>query len=93
MKTPSDIDLDYIEFPNNNLWQHVTVTKEGSTLKLYNNGSEVGSLPFTGNADNSDPMWVGGDPTAPFYSNCTIDEFIILNKSLTATEILEEFKR
>ncbi len=87
--------LIHNEFPNNNLWQHVAVTKKGSTMKLYNNGTEVDEGFFTANADNLGSIFIGGEnmPTYKWITNCTIDELIILNKSLTATEILEEFEK
>ena len=92
----ADLTLWYNSFPDNNLWQHIAVTKESTTVKLYNNGSKVEEGSFTGNENAIGTMWIGGDLTplyVNYFSNCIIDELIILNKSLTAAEILEEFEK
>lgn len=92
LKTSILFYLTYDAFPNNNLWQHLAVTKESTTLKLYHNGSIVNEGSFGGNADNIGTLWIGGNTASSYFTNCTIDEIIILNKSLTEEEIASYYR-
>jgi serine protease AprX len=70
------------------VWEHIVGTWDGATLRLYRNGTEIGSKPFTG------PL---GSPRGDFeianydgiqhYLGGTVDEVALYNRALTASEI------
>jgi len=72
-------------------WHHVAATWDGSTVKLYVDGSEVATVLLSGNY--SDPgkdtliggIYYGALPYCPF--NGLIDEVGIWNRALTAEEV------
>lgn len=71
-------------------WYHVAGTYDGSTVKLYVNGTLVAqSGPATGSIVAGTPsLWIGRDPADPnrFWDG-HIDEVEVFNRALTASEI------
>jgi len=88
-----------IAIPNSiskaNLWYHIVLTaSNGSTVRLYVNGSLVG----TGNAKTN--FWTGGyitigdlRPVRGMIFNGTIDDVRIYNRTLTDEEILSHYQQ
>ena len=74
--------------PEVNTWNHVAMTYDGSSLKLYVNGSfdvsvaAPGAIPAT-----ADPFLVGGYGTGPWTLNGKVDEVSLYNRALSETEI------
>ena len=75
-----------------NVWIHVAATWDGSTMRLYKNGVEVGSLakggtlgtnPAANVSIGNQPADIGGD--RPFDG--LIDEVLICNQALSVAEI------
>ncbi len=69
-------------------WQHVVGTFDGTTLRLYVDGAEIGAKAFAG--DVGDPVRnfeIGkyGDPTR--YLDGAIDEAALYTRALTASEV------
>jgi len=58
-----------------NTWSHLAVTYDGSNIRLYVNGSQVGTKAQTGNITSStNPLRFGGDSIWGEYFNGLIDE-------------------
>ena len=71
-----------------NTWSHLAATYDGSTLDLYVNGVQVGSLAQTGTIGaSSSPLQIGGDSIYGQYFQGMIDEVRVYNLALTATQI------
>ncbi len=75
-------------------WIHAAATWDGSTILLYQDGVEIGSLPKGGvlDVDPAVEMAIGNQPpasgdSAPFSG--IIDDVAIWNRALTAEEINE----
>ncbi|MBD2679207.1 MULTISPECIES: DUF4347 domain-containing protein [Nostoc] len=80
--------------PTTNRWVHLVGTYDGSLLRLYVDGVQIGSNPVTGNilVDNN-PVTIGaaenygeGTPLGDRF-NGLIDEVRIYNRALSATEV------
>ena len=73
---------------NPNVWYFACGVWDGSIASIYLNGSNVYSRLHTGNLDlDSSPLYVGKWNT--HYFNGTIDEVLIINRSLSAEEIYQ----
>jgi len=70
-------------------WVHAAVVYDGATLKLFQNGSQVGSMNATGSliSGSITPAAIGDNPSGgrPFHG--TIDEIRVYNVPLTQAEI------
>lgn len=68
-------------------WYHVVGTYNGSSAKIYVNGLEENSTDYSGTLDgtSTENNFIGKSSDATF--NGSIDEVMIFNRSLTATEI------
>jgi len=78
-------------------WHHVAATWDGSTVRLYVDGSEVGTASLSGNySDPGKATLIGGInygvtlPYCPF--NGLIDEVRIWNIALGSTAILQSYE-
>lgn len=65
--------------PSTNTWYHVAIVRNGADLKLYINGSKIGTTKNVGTAniyDNSLGVWIGNDGylTGSYYVNGWYDE-------------------
>jgi Concanavalin A-like lectin/glucanases superfamily/Fibronectin type III domain len=71
-----------------NAWSHLAETYDGSTLRLYVNGTQVASTAHTGNISTStNPLQVGGDSLYSQFFAGLIDEVRVHNVALTPTQI------
>jgi hypothetical protein len=71
-----------------NTWTYLTATYDGSMLRLYVNGVQVGSLALSGGIRTSGgALRIGGNSVWGEYFQGRIDEVRIYNRALTATEI------
>jgi outer membrane protein assembly factor BamB len=71
-----------------NTWSYLTETYDGSTLRLYVNGTQVASTARTGAiASSTNPLQIGGDTIYSQYFAGLIDEVRIYNVALTAAQI------
>ncbi len=70
---------------------HAAATYDGTTMRIYKNGVEVGNLPKTGNIDtnNTTEVWIGDNPdivgSRPWKG--IISDVRIYKKALTEEEI------
>src|SRR5712691_1746630 len=69
-------------------WKFVAVTYDGSTLRVYVDGTQVGSAPASGSiAASSGQLSIGGDSVWGEYFNGRIDNVRIYSRALSATEL------
>ena len=91
--------LHTVRFPNstpnglsqyNNIWTHLFVVYDGSTIVVYLNGNQAVAEAATGNVlSNGDPFAIGargGDGSWTRF-NSTIDEVRVYNRALFPTEV------
>jgi RHS repeat-associated protein len=75
-----------------NVWSHVLVTKTGTSLKIYVNGTQVASgTASTGLPTSTGALLLGENGTAHFAG--LIDEVKIYDHALTTTEIQQNMDR
>ncbi len=76
----------------NNTWYHAAAVYDGSTMKLYLDGNEVGSLAKSGALDTNSAIaaWIGGNPGGASERpwDGFIDDVRIWNVARTQTEII-----
>jgi hypothetical protein len=71
-----------------NTWTHLAATYDGSTLRIYVNGTQVSSLAATGTITTStSPLRIGGNAIWSEWFNGLIDEVRVYNRALSAAEI------
>src|SRR6187397_2292063 len=74
-----------------NTWTHLAVTYDGSTLRLYANGTQVGSQAAAGAISTSTgAVTIGGNNTWTEWFSGLIDEVRIYNRALSTTEIQQD---
>lgn len=84
--------------PDDNHWIHLAGTYDGSIMRLYVDGVEIGSQPLTGNIRVDDnPVTIGGEENGAEPQvvdgefEGLIDEVRLYNRALNASEIREIF--
>jgi hypothetical protein len=71
-----------------NTWTHLAATYDGATLRLYVNGSQVGSRAVSGALlASTGALRIGGNSIWGEYFQGRIDEVRIYNRALGLTEI------
>jgi fibronectin type 3 domain-containing protein len=74
-----------------NTWSYVSATYDGSVLALYVNGTQVGTLLFTGPIISSTgPLKIGGNGIWGEWFSGLIDEVRLWNVARTATQITSD---
>jgi fibronectin type 3 domain-containing protein len=69
-------------------WTYLAVTYDGSTLRLYVNGTQVATNVAGGAIGaNSNPLWIGGNQPYGEYFEGRIDEVRVYKRALTQAEI------
>lgn len=76
-----------------NAWSHLAVTYDGAAVRLYVNGTQVGSTPQTGSITTSaGPLRIGGNAVWGEYFTGLIDEVRVYDTALTAAQIQADMK-
>lgn len=75
-----------------NKWFHLAITYDGSSIKLYVNGTLQDSQSATGNIRSSGTGILLGSYQNSYWFNGTIDEVRIYNRTLNQTEIQADMK-
>jgi uncharacterized repeat protein (TIGR01451 family) len=71
-----------------NTWSHLAATYDGTTLRLFVNGSQVATAPRTGAMTTStNPLEIGGDSLYGQFFKGLIDEVRVYSVALTPTQI------
>jgi hypothetical protein len=71
-----------------NTWTHVAGTYDGTTLRLFVNGTQVASLSVSGAMPGSTgPLRIGGNSIWGEHFRGRIDEVRVYNRALSAAEL------
>jgi hypothetical protein len=71
-----------------NTWTHLASTYDGTTLRLFVNGTQVATKAVTGAMPNTaNPLRIGGNAIWGEYFSGLIDEVRVYNRALSAGEI------
>jgi hypothetical protein len=71
-----------------NAWTYVALTYDGTTQRLFVNGTQVATRATTGAIQvTNSPLWIGGNNPYGEYFNGLIDEVRVYNRALTQNEI------
>ena len=71
-----------------NVWTHLATVYDGSTLKMYVNGTQVGSVAASGSINVSAmPLKLGSNAAWGEWYKGRMDDVYIYNRALTSTEI------
>src|SRR5439155_6502492 len=74
-----------------NAWSHLAATYDGAALRLYVNGSEVGSTPLTGDVTNAPgKLTIGGNDVWGEFFTGLIDEVRVYNNALSPAQIQDD---
>jgi PKD repeat protein len=75
-------------------WSHLAATYDGTTIRLFVNGTQVATLAQAGNIVNtSSALRIGGNTYAGEFFNGLIDEVRVYNRALSASEIQADMIR
>ena len=69
-------------------WTHLALTYDGANLRLYVNGTQVGTRAAAGAIQaTANPLWIGGNQPYGEYFRGLIDEARVYNRTLTPADI------
>lgn len=75
-----------------NTWYHIAATYDGSTLRIYTNGVQTGSLAASGIMTvSNNPVLIGAMIGPTSYLNGFLDEPVIYNSLLSASRVLAHY--
>ncbi|MBI5229626.1 LamG domain-containing protein [Candidatus Micrarchaeota archaeon] len=87
-------DLQGNTLTSPNTWYHIAVTYDGTTRKIYlNGGLDASANPSSTPDVTGSNLHIGCSVQNTYCTNGTIDEVAIWNRTLSATEILNIYKR
>jgi hypothetical protein len=97
--TINDVSI-YTGTPASNRWIHMAGTYDGSLIRLYVDGVEIGSQPLTGKIQvDGNPVTIGGEENGAVSQvvdgefDGRIDEVRLYNRALSAAEIREVYQQ
>jgi glucose/arabinose dehydrogenase/PKD repeat protein len=71
-----------------NQWSHLATTYDGSTMRMYVNGTLAGSTLVSGAITTSTgELWIGGNPIWAEWFSGLIDEVRVYDRALSAAEL------
>ena len=71
-----------------NTWTHLAMTYDGTTMRLYVNGTQVATRAQTGSiATSTSALRIGGNSVWGEWFSGQIDEVRVYNRALTAAEV------
>jgi len=69
-------------------WSHVAATFDGTTVRLYLNGTEVGTIPRSGSLTaTTNALYLGCYDGSAFYLAGGLDEVAVYDRALSAAEV------
>ena len=74
------------------VWQHLVVTRAGSTLKLYLDGAQQATTTGASYSLTAGDNYIGKDSAGSYFSG-TLDEVHVYDRPLTPAEIKGEFEQ
>jgi hypothetical protein len=88
VRTTSDQNVTGAAAIGVNVWTHLALTYDGTTLRLYVGGVEVASRALSGSmVVTTNALTMGGNTLGVGYFQGLIDDVRIYNRALTATEV------
>ena len=76
-----------------NAWSHLATTFDGAVVRLFVNGVQAGSLPFSGSmAASTGVLRLGGNGVWGEWFAGLIDEVRVYNRALSASEIQQDMQ-
>ncbi len=78
--------------PNAGQWYHVTATWGPAEMKIYIDGTLMGTNPYTGPSFGSTYNMIGGSVLSDSGVNAFVDEFEVYNRALSDLEIQSFYK-
>ena len=76
-----------------NAWSHLATTYDGAIVRLFVNGAQAGSLPFSGSmAASTGALRLGGNGVWGEWFAGLIDEVRVYNRTLSASEIQQDMQ-
>ena len=92
--TDGDVGLDGTAALPLNTWTHLAMTYDGTTLRMFVNGNQVGSLASAGGVTaTSGVLRIGGNSVWSEYYRGLIDDVRIYNRALSGTEIQTDMNK
>ena len=86
--TTGDIALNGTAAVALNVWTHLALTFDGTTMRMFVNGAQVSTRALSGAAMvSAGALRIGGNAVWGEYFKGLIDEVRVYNRALTATEI------
>ena len=77
-----------------NVWTHLAATYDGSAVRLYVDGAQVGQLLYTGSIQTSNAVLrIGGNSVRAEWFQGLIDEVRVYNRALSAAEVQSDMNR
>jgi len=73
----ASVDIIAVSPPSTGVWTHIAVTKSGSTVRLFYDGTQVGSSTTALSTAITTSMIVGGRPSSSISTNGYIDDLRI----------------
>jgi hypothetical protein len=76
-----------------NSWNCIMLVYNGSTIRIYLNGSQVHTENATGDILHTDSnLNIGGEPNQPYFFDGKISGIQIYNRALSASEVLQNYE-
>lgn len=77
-----------------NVWTHLALTYDGTTVTLYKDGVSVSSLAATGSVSPGDWFYAAGWSASPYEnSNVTVDDLRVFTNAVPAPEVAAAMNR
>jgi hypothetical protein len=74
--------------PAVNTWTHLAATYDGTTLRLFKNGTQIAATPYAGSIfAGTGPLHLGGNAIWGEWFAGQLDDVRVYNQALTATQI------
>lgn len=92
--TQNEHYVGYSDFavPNDNIYHHCVVTKDGADIHFYIDGKErTGSLTNFTVVNTADPLFIGAGGDGEDNGQMYLDEVALYNRPLTATEVNKHY--
>ena len=74
-----------------NVWQQVAVTYDGTTIKVYRNGAQIGTATSSVNITNSTSTLTLASRGTTEFLNGSISQVMVYNRAFSADEVQQNF--